>query len=77
MYKIKFCDLEYGRKTMGGYTIGIESVVETKKILLLQVKETSPKGSMVTQVYLSFCVVKINSKKRLLLKNATISSGIL
>jgi hypothetical protein len=31
MFKIKFCNFEYGRKITGGYSITIESVVETDK----------------------------------------------
>jgi hypothetical protein len=39
MFKIKFCNFEYGRKITGGYAITIESVVETDKNIIY-VKES-------------------------------------
>ena len=60
-----FLVLNMGEKTSGGYSIGIDSVVETDKNIVITIKETSPEpGSMVTQAFTNpFCVVKINSKK--------------
>jgi hypothetical protein len=68
MFKIKFCNFEYGEKIRRlFYTI--ESVVETDKNIIINVKESSPAPNMVTQgITYPFCVVKINSKKKLLLK---------
>ena len=59
-----------GEKTSGGYTIGIESAVETDKNIIITVKETSPEpNAMVTQAITNpFCVVKINSKKEIIIK---------
>jgi hypothetical protein len=52
MFKIKFCNFEYGRKITGGYSITIESVVETDKNIIINVKESVPApNSMVTQGY--------------------------
>jgi hypothetical protein len=42
MFKIKFCNFEYGRKITGGYSITIESVVETDKNIIINVKESVP-----------------------------------
>jgi hypothetical protein len=44
--------------------------VETKENIIINVKESSPEpGSMVTQVITyPFCVVKINSKKEIIIK---------
>jgi hypothetical protein len=70
MFKIKFCNFEYGRKNYRRlYAITIESVVETDKNIIINVKESVPApNSMVTQgITYPFCVVKINSKKKLLL----------
>jgi hypothetical protein len=39
MFKIKFCNFEYGRKITGGYSITIESVVETD--IIINVKRRS------------------------------------
>jgi hypothetical protein len=65
-----FIVLNMGEKTSGGYSIGIDSVVETDKNIVITIKETSPEpGSMVTQAFTNpFCVVKINSKKDIIFK---------
>lgn len=65
-----FVVLNMGEKTSGGYKIGIESVVETDKNIIISVKETAPeKGSIVTQeITTPYCVVKINSKKEIIIK---------
>jgi hypothetical protein len=65
-----FVVLNMGEKTSGGYKIEIESVVETDKNIIISVKETAPeKGSMVTQEMTTpYCVVKINSKKEIIIK---------
>ena len=65
-----FVILNMGEKTTGGYSIGIENVVETDSNIIIIVKETNPDpGSMVTQAFtMPFCVVKINSKKPIIFK---------
>jgi hypothetical protein len=65
-----FIVLNMGEKTSGGYSIGIDTVVETDKNIVITIKETSPEpGSMVTQAFTNpFCVVKINSKKDIIFK---------
>lgn len=65
-----FIVLNMGEKTTGGYKIGIDTVVETDKNIIITVKETIPEpGSMVTQAFTNpFCVVKINSKKEIIIK---------
>ena len=65
-----FIVLNMGEKTSGGYSIGIDSVIETDKNIVITIKETSPEpGSMVTQAFTNpFCVVKINSKKAIIFK---------
>ena len=65
-----FIVLNMGEKTSGGYSIGIDSVIETDKNIVITIKETSPEpGSMVTQAFTNpFCVVKINSKKEIIFK---------
>jgi hypothetical protein len=59
-----------GEKATGGYSIGVESVVETVKNIIITVKDNNPKpGDMVSQVITyPFCVVKINSKKDIIIK---------
>ncbi|MFV5696581.1 protease complex subunit PrcB family protein [Flavobacterium sp. LB3P122] len=65
-----FIVLNMGEKTSGGYKIGIDTVVETDKNIIITVKETIPKpGGMITQAFTNpFCVVKINSKKEIIIK---------
>lgn len=65
-----FIVLNMGEKTTGGYKIGIDTVVETDKNIIITVKETIPEpGGMVTQAFTNpFCVVKINSKKEIIIK---------
>lgn len=65
-----FIVLNMGEKTSGGYSIGIDNVIETDKNIVITIKETSPEpGSMVTQAFTNpFCVVKINSKKEIVFK---------
>lgn len=65
-----FIVLNMGEKTSGGYSIGIETAVETDKNIIVTVKETNPEpGGMVTQAFTNpFCVVRINSKKEIVIK---------
>ena len=65
-----FVILNMGEKTTGGYSIGIENVVETDSNVIITVKQTTPdSGSMVTQAFTApYCVVKINSKKPIIIK---------
>lgn len=65
-----FIVLNMGEKTSGGYKIGIESAVETEKNIIITIKETAPQsGSMSSQeITTPYCVVKINSKKEIIIK---------
>ena len=65
-----FIVLNMGEKTTGGYKIGVDTVMETDKNIIITVKETIPEpGGMVTQAFTNpFCVVKINSKKEIIIK---------
>ena len=68
--KSNFVIFNMGEKSSDGYAIAIESVVETDKSIIINVKESSPEpGVIVTQgITYPFCVVKINSKKEILIK---------
>lgn len=68
--KSNFVILNMGEKTTGGYSIAVENVVETDKNIIISVKEKEPEpGSMVTQGFTyPFCVVKINSKKEIIIQ---------
>jgi hypothetical protein len=68
--KVNYIVLNMGEKNTGGYSIGIEKVEETDKNIVITVKETAPDpDSMVTQVITyPYAVVKINSKKEIIIK---------
>lgn len=65
-----FVVLNMGEKTTGGYQIGVENAVETDKNIILTLKETVPEpNAMVTQSLTTpYCIVKINSKKEIIIK---------
>jgi hypothetical protein len=65
-----FLLLNSGMKSSGGYTIGIESVVETEENIIVRVLEKSPDvGENVTMaISYPMCIVKINSKKKIVIK---------
>ncbi len=65
-----FIILNLGEKPTGGYSITIESAVETDKNIVITVKEVNPEaGAMVTQAFSTpYSLVKINSKKEIVFK---------
>jgi len=65
-----FIVLNMGEKATGGYQIGVESAVETDKNIILTIKETIPEpNAMVSQVVTyPYCIVRINSKKEIIIK---------
>ena len=68
--KSNFVILNMGEKATAGYSIGVESVEETEKNIIITVKENVPAtGAMAAQVITyPFCVVKVNSKKEIIIK---------
>lgn len=68
--KSNFVILNMGEKSTGGYSIVVESVVETEKNIVISVKENNPEpNTMVTQeITYPFSVIKINSKKEIIIK---------
>ncbi|MFV5699969.1 protease complex subunit PrcB family protein [Flavobacterium sp. ZT3R17] len=65
-----FIILNMGNKNSGGYKIGVENAVETDKNIIVTIKETIPgPNEMTTQAITNpFCVVRINSKKEIIIK---------
>jgi hypothetical protein len=65
-----FIILNMGNKNSGGYKIEVESAVETEKNIIVTIKETIPgPNEMITQAITNpFCVVRINSKKEIIIK---------
>lgn len=65
-----FLILNMGEKSSGGYAISVDKVEETADKIVVTVKETEPSpGDMVTQnITYPYCIVKINSKKEIVVK---------
>lgn len=65
-----FMILNMGMKSTGGYDITVENVVETPNSVIVKVKESSPKmGENVTMaITYPMCIVKINSKKQIVIQ---------
>lgn len=65
-----FVILNMGEKPTSGYAIGVEKVVETDKNIIITVKETKPEPDAILaqNITYPFCVVKINSKKTIIVK---------
>lgn len=65
-----FVILNMGEKSSAGYSVTIESVVETDKNIVISVKESSPAAAATASENSTypFCVVKINSKKDIIIK---------
>lgn len=59
--------LNMGEKSSGGYSIGIDTVIEEADKIIIKVKEVKPaEGSMTTSLMTyPYAVVKINSKKKI------------
>jgi len=65
-----FLILSLGEKPTGGFGIGIEKAEETATNIIVTVKEIEPQpGAIATQVLSNpYCVVRINSKKEIIIK---------
>ena len=65
-----FIVLNMGEKPTGGYGITVDNVSETDKNIVIKVKEITPEpGAMLTQsITYPYTVVKINSKKEIIVK---------
>jgi len=65
-----FIVLNLGEKTSAGYKIEIENAVETDKNIIITIKETETQSAStaVQEITTPFSVVKINSKKEIIIK---------
>lgn len=68
--KSNFVILNMGQKPTGGYGITVDNVEETDKEIIVKIKELKPEpGAMLMQVITyPYTVVKINSKKQIVVK---------
>lgn len=65
-----FIVLNLGEKISAGYKIEIENAVETDKNIIITIKETETQSAStaVQEITTPFSVVKINSKKEIIIK---------
>ncbi|MFB3388251.1 protease complex subunit PrcB family protein [Flavobacterium sp. LAR06] len=62
--------LNMGEKNTGGYSIGVEKVEETDKNIIITVKENNPAPDAMTMQVITYpyTVVKVRSKKEIIIK---------
>ncbi len=62
--------LNMGEKNTGGYSIGVEKVEETDKNIIITVKENNPAPDAMTMQVITYpyTVVKVHSKKEIIIK---------
>lgn len=63
-----FLLLNMGEKNSGGYSITIENMEETDTDIIVTIKESTPKGLATTVMTYPMTIVKINSKKNIIIK---------
>ena len=68
--KSNYVILNMGQKNTGGYSIDVEKVEETDKNIIITVKENSPApdGMVMQVITYPYTVVKVNSKKEIIIK---------
>jgi hypothetical protein len=65
-----FLLLSMGEKETSGYSITVEKVVETEKSVIVTIKESAPKPNETVTMAITnpYCVVRINSKKEIIIQ---------
>lgn len=63
-----FLLLNMGEKNSGGYSFSIENIEETENDIIITIKENGPKGLATTVMTYPISIVKINSKKNIIIK---------
>ncbi|MEZ4837541.1 protease complex subunit PrcB family protein [Flavobacterium sp.] len=63
-----FLLLNMGEKNYGGYSFSIENIEETENDIIIAIKENGPKGLATTVMTYPICIVKINSKKNIIIQ---------
>lgn len=62
-----FILVNLGEKTSGGYSISVESIQETDTDIILTIKENSPTGMATTAMTYPMAVIRVNSKKNIII----------
>ncbi|RXR31271.1 protease complex subunit PrcB family protein [Flavobacterium piscinae] len=68
IYTSNFLLLNMGEKNSGGYSFSIENIEETDNDIIITIKENVPKGLATTVMTYPICIVKINSKKNIIIQ---------
>lgn len=66
--KANYLILNMGQKSSGGYYFTIENAEETSENVILTIKENAPKGMATSVMTKPICIVKLNSKKNVIIK---------
>lgn len=68
IYTCNFLLLNMGSQNSGGYSISVESVEELENDVIVTIKENAPTGMATTVMTNPMTIVKINSKKNIIIK---------
>ncbi|WP_112085835.1 protease complex subunit PrcB family protein [Flavobacterium lacus] len=63
-----FLLLNMGEKSSGGYSFSVENIEETENDIILTIKENEPQGLATTVMTYPLSIVKINSKKNIIIR---------
>lgn len=65
-----FIVFNMGEKTSAGHKISIENAIETDKNIIITIKEIAPTSAEIVtkEVLMPYCIVKVNSKKEIVIK---------
>lgn len=63
-----FILLNMGQKSSGGYYFSVENIEETSENIIVTIKENASKGMVTTVMTNPMCILKINSKKNIIIK---------
>lgn len=68
IYTCNFLLLNMGTKSSGGYYFTIENIEEMENDIIITIKENEPKGMATSVMTNPLAIVKINSKKNIIIK---------
>lgn len=63
-----FILLNMGQKSSGGYYFSVENIEETPENIILTIQENAAKGMVTSVMTNPMCILKINSKKNIIIK---------
>ena len=66
--KANFILLNMGQKSSGGYYFSVENIEETSENIIVTIQENASKGMVTSVMTNPMCILKINSKKNIIIK---------